>query len=70
MVGSRLTKEEVAQFLAKHPEDVGPVNGSIYTWRDAFNETDRTIMTISHFMEVSLLFLMEDYLFYFLCLLG
>uniref|UniRef100_A0A8C6VPK5 P-type phospholipid transporter n=1 Tax=Naja naja TaxID=35670 RepID=A0A8C6VPK5_NAJNA len=50
-VGSRWSREEVAQFLAKHPEDVGPVNGSIYTWRDAFNETDRTIMIISYFME-------------------
>uniref|UniRef100_A0A670ZUV4 P-type phospholipid transporter n=1 Tax=Pseudonaja textilis TaxID=8673 RepID=A0A670ZUV4_PSETE len=51
MVGSRWTRQEIAQFLAKHPEDVGPVNSSVYTWRDAFNETDRTIMTISHFME-------------------
>ncbi|XP_070598469.1 phospholipid-transporting ATPase ABCA1 isoform X2 [Erythrolamprus reginae] len=51
MVGSRLTREQVVQFVAKHPEDVGPVNGSIYTWRNAFNETDRTIMSISHFME-------------------
>lgn len=52
--------EEVAQFLAKHPEDVRPVNGSTYTWRNAVNETDQAIMTISRFMEVSLLFLMDD----------
>uniref|UniRef100_A0A670ZUT2 P-type phospholipid transporter n=1 Tax=Pseudonaja textilis TaxID=8673 RepID=A0A670ZUT2_PSETE len=50
-IKKRGIRQEIAQFLAKHPEDVGPVNSSVYTWRDAFNETDRTIMTISHFME-------------------
>ncbi|KAH0628410.1 hypothetical protein JD844_009534 [Phrynosoma platyrhinos] len=51
LVGSRWTIEDVALFLAKNPEDIKPVNGSTYTWRDAFNETDYAVMTISRFME-------------------
>ncbi|KAJ6657074.1 hypothetical protein lerEdw1_002819 [Lerista edwardsae] len=49
--GTQWTVEDVSIFLAKNPEDVHPVNGAIYTWRDAFNETDYAIMTISRFME-------------------
>nr|XP_056703951.1 phospholipid-transporting ATPase ABCA1 [Euleptes europaea] len=49
--GSNWTVEDVAVFLAKYPEDVQTVNGSTYSWRDAFNETDRAVMTISRFME-------------------
>ncbi|XP_007428699.1 ATP-binding cassette sub-family A member 1 [Python bivittatus] len=51
LMGLSWTMEEIALFLAKYPEDVRPVNGSTYTWRDAFNETDEAIMTISRFME-------------------
>lgn len=43
---------DVADFLTKASEDRRP-SGSAYTWRDAFNETDRAIKTISQFMEVS-----------------
>ncbi|XP_066471023.1 phospholipid-transporting ATPase ABCA1 [Tiliqua scincoides] len=49
--GSQWTVEDVSRFLAKNPEDIHPVNGAVYTWRDAFNETDYAIMTISRFME-------------------
>ncbi|KAL8202962.1 UNVERIFIED_CONTAM: ATP-binding cassette sub- A member 1 [Gekko kuhli] len=49
--GSDWTIEDVAVFLAKYPEDVQPVNGSTYSWRDAFNETDHAVMAISRFME-------------------
>uniref|UniRef100_M3ZWJ2 ATP-binding cassette, sub-family A (ABC1), member 1A n=1 Tax=Xiphophorus maculatus TaxID=8083 RepID=M3ZWJ2_XIPMA len=41
---------DVADFLTKASEDRRP-SGSAYTWRDAFNETDRAIKTISQFME-------------------
>uniref|UniRef100_A0A3B3YXP1 ABC transporter domain-containing protein n=1 Tax=Poecilia mexicana TaxID=48701 RepID=A0A3B3YXP1_9TELE len=41
---------DVADFLTKVSEDRRP-SGSAYTWRDAFNETDRAIKTISQFME-------------------
>ncbi|XP_062985205.1 phospholipid-transporting ATPase ABCA1 [Elgaria multicarinata webbii] len=51
LVGSAWTIEDVTLFLAKYPEDVHPVNGSSYTWRNAFNETDGAISTISHFMD-------------------
>uniref|UniRef100_A0A8C0FTL6 P-type phospholipid transporter n=1 Tax=Bubo bubo TaxID=30461 RepID=A0A8C0FTL6_BUBBB len=33
------------------PEPFETSNGSVYTWMDAFNETDRAIQTISRFME-------------------
>lgn len=49
---SNWTVEDVARFLSKHPEDLETANGSVYTWVDAFNETDRAIQTISRFMEV------------------
>ncbi|XP_029460267.1 ATP-binding cassette sub-family A member 1 isoform X2 [Rhinatrema bivittatum] len=42
--------EEVSRFLAKHPEDVQS-SGVAYSWRDALNETDRAVLTISRFME-------------------
>ncbi|KAM6034462.1 phospholipid-transporting ATPase ABCA1 isoform 3-T5 [Chlamydotis macqueenii] len=48
---SNWTVEDVARFLSNHPEDFGTANGSVYTWVDAFNETDRAIQTISRFME-------------------
>lgn len=55
-MGSSWTVEDLSLFLAKNPEDVHPVNGSTRTWREAFNETDHAVLTISRFMEVSLIF--------------
>uniref|UniRef100_A0A8D0GXJ4 P-type phospholipid transporter n=1 Tax=Sphenodon punctatus TaxID=8508 RepID=A0A8D0GXJ4_SPHPU len=52
--GSGWTVEDVSLFLTKNPEDVQPVNGSTYTWRNAFNETEHAVQTISRFMEASL----------------
>lgn len=48
------TAKDIMAFVAKHPEDVQSTNGSVYTWREAFNETNRAIQTISRFMEVRL----------------
>uniref|UniRef100_A0A8C2TQN9 P-type phospholipid transporter n=1 Tax=Coturnix japonica TaxID=93934 RepID=A0A8C2TQN9_COTJA len=45
------TDADVARFLSKHPEESETDNGMVYTWVDAFNETDRAIQTISRFME-------------------
>ncbi|KAI5138284.1 Phospholipid-Transporting Atpase Abca1 [Manis pentadactyla] len=45
------TAKDIVAFLAKHPEDVRSTNGSVYTWREAFNETSQAIQTISRFME-------------------
>uniref|UniRef100_A0AAY4AA33 P-type phospholipid transporter n=1 Tax=Denticeps clupeoides TaxID=299321 RepID=A0AAY4AA33_9TELE len=42
--------EDISKFLSKTPEDKG-LSGTIYTWRDVFNETDQAILTISRFME-------------------
>lgn len=49
--GTQWTIEDVSMFLAKNPEDIPRGSGAVYTWRDAFNETDYAIMTISRFME-------------------
>lgn len=46
------TAQDIMAFLAKNPEDVQSPNGSTYTWREAFNETNQAIQTISRFMEV------------------
>ncbi|XP_033029913.1 phospholipid-transporting ATPase ABCA1 [Lacerta agilis] len=51
LMGSSWTIEDLSLFLAKNPEDVHPVNGSTRTWREAFNETDHAVLTISRFME-------------------
>ncbi|KAM9081600.1 phospholipid-transporting ATPase ABCA1 isoform 1-T3 [Megaptera novaeangliae] len=45
------TARDIVAFLAKHPEEVQSTNGSVYTWREAFNETNQAIQTISRFME-------------------
>lgn len=45
------TAQDIMAFLAKNPEDVQSPNGSVYTWREAFNETNQAIQTISRFME-------------------
>ncbi|XP_038625429.1 phospholipid-transporting ATPase ABCA1 [Tachyglossus aculeatus] len=49
--GSDWTVRDIVAFLSKHPEDHQSTNGSMYNWRDAFNETNRAIQTISRFME-------------------
>lgn len=45
------TAKDIMAFLAKHPEDVQSANGSVYTWREAFNESNRAVQTIARFME-------------------
>ncbi|XP_072460287.1 phospholipid-transporting ATPase ABCA1 isoform X2 [Notamacropus eugenii] len=45
------TTSDIAAFLAKYPEDVQTASGPVYTWRDAFNETNWAIQTIARFME-------------------
>lgn len=45
------TSEDIARFLAKESEGG---QAGLYTWRDALNETDRVVLTMSRFMEVSL----------------
>lgn len=52
LAGLDWTPNDIMAFLAKHPEDVPSANGSVYTWREAFNETNQAIQTISRFMEV------------------
>ncbi|XP_028834348.1 phospholipid-transporting ATPase ABCA1a isoform X2 [Denticeps clupeoides] len=48
--GTEYRVEDISKFLSKTPEDKG-LSGTIYTWRDVFNETDQAILTISRFME-------------------
>ncbi|GAB0205031.1 phospholipid-transporting ATPase ABCA1 [Grus japonensis] len=48
---SNWTVEDLSHFLSNRPEDFETGNDSVYTWVDAFNETDRAIQTISRFME-------------------
>lgn len=52
LAGLDWTAQDIMAFLAKNPEDVQSPNGSVYTWREAFNETNQAIQTISRFMEV------------------
>lgn len=47
------TVEDISNFLSKQADNQQPP-GSYLTWRDVFNETDQAIMSISHFMEVSI----------------
>ncbi|XP_074136153.1 phospholipid-transporting ATPase ABCA1 [Sminthopsis crassicaudata] len=49
--GLNWTASDIAAFLAKYPEDVQIASGPVYTWREAFNETNRAIQTIARFME-------------------
>uniref|UniRef100_A0AAY4A4F8 P-type phospholipid transporter n=1 Tax=Denticeps clupeoides TaxID=299321 RepID=A0AAY4A4F8_9TELE len=49
-LGTEYRVEDISKFLSKTPEDKG-LSGTIYTWRDVFNETDQAILTISRFME-------------------
>uniref|UniRef100_A0A8C7ZIP7 P-type phospholipid transporter n=1 Tax=Oryzias sinensis TaxID=183150 RepID=A0A8C7ZIP7_9TELE len=48
--GTEWHVSDVANFLSKASEDKRPA-GTAYTWRDAFNESDHAIQTISRFME-------------------
>ncbi|XP_068090529.1 phospholipid-transporting ATPase ABCA1 isoform X4 [Hyperolius riggenbachi] len=45
------TSEDISRFLAKDPADAQEESGKAYTWRDALNETDRIVLTMSRFME-------------------
>ncbi|NP_001108058.2 phospholipid-transporting ATPase ABCA1b [Danio rerio] len=50
LAGTQWSVEDVISFLSKHSEDTRP-QGTAFTWRDVFNETDQAIMSISRFME-------------------
>lgn len=54
LAGLDWTAEDIVAFLAKYPEDVQSENSSVYTWREAFNETNGAVQTIGRFMEVRL----------------
>ncbi|XP_075450764.1 phospholipid-transporting ATPase ABCA1 isoform X2 [Ascaphus truei] len=45
------TVEDISRFLAKRPRDAQTESGTAYTWREALNETDRVVLTMSRFME-------------------
>ncbi|KAM9329361.1 phospholipid-transporting ATPase ABCA1 [Gastrophryne carolinensis] len=45
------TSEDISRFMAKEPTEAEDVSGAMYTWRDALNETDRVVLTMSRFME-------------------
>lgn len=50
--GTELRVSDIAAFLSKTSVNKKHA-GSVYTWRDVFNETNHAIQTISRFMEVS-----------------
>lgn len=52
--GTQWSVQDISSFLTKHSEDTRPP-GTAFTWRNVFNETDQAIMSISRFMEVSLI---------------
>lgn len=43
--------EDISRFLAKEVFEAQDESGTIYTWREALNETDRVVLTMSRFME-------------------
>lgn len=45
------TSEDISRFLAKEVFEAQEESGTIYTWREALNETDRVVLTMSRFME-------------------
>uniref|UniRef100_A0A8C5P7H9 ATP binding cassette subfamily A member 1 n=1 Tax=Leptobrachium leishanense TaxID=445787 RepID=A0A8C5P7H9_9ANUR len=45
------TTEDISRFLSKQPKDELAESASYYTWREALNETDRVILTMSRFIE-------------------
>ncbi|XP_026872164.2 phospholipid-transporting ATPase ABCA1b [Electrophorus electricus] len=50
LTGTQWSVQDVINFLSKQSEDTRPP-GTVFTWRDVFNETDQAIMSISRFME-------------------
>ncbi|TSK45874.1 ATP-binding cassette sub-family A member 1 [Bagarius yarrelli] len=48
--GTQWSVQDLSSFLTKHSEDTRPP-GTVFTWRNVFNETDQAIMSISRFME-------------------
>ncbi|KAK1175667.1 phospholipid-transporting ATPase ABCA1-like [Acipenser oxyrinchus oxyrinchus] len=49
--GTGWSVKAISSFLSARAEDSQKTRGSVYTWRDVFNETDHAILTISRFME-------------------
>ncbi|RXM97523.1 ATP-binding cassette sub-family A member 1 [Acipenser ruthenus] len=49
--GTGWSVKAISSFLSARTEDSQKTRGSVYTWRDVFNETDHAILTISRFME-------------------
>ncbi|XP_033869676.3 phospholipid-transporting ATPase ABCA1-like [Acipenser ruthenus] len=49
--GTGWSVKAISSFLSRRSEDSQKTRGSVYTWRDVFNETDHAILTISRFME-------------------
>lgn len=47
------TSADISRFLAKDVFEARDGSGTFYTWREALNETDRVVLTMSRFMEVS-----------------
>ncbi|OCU00960.1 hypothetical protein XELAEV_18006739mg [Xenopus laevis] len=45
------TTENISKFLAKETADAEAESGPSYSWREALNETDRVVLTLSRFME-------------------
>ncbi|XP_072260467.1 phospholipid-transporting ATPase ABCA1 isoform X3 [Pyxicephalus adspersus] len=45
------TSEDISRFLAKEVAEAQDGSGTTYTWREALNETDRVVLTMSRFME-------------------
>uniref|UniRef100_A0A4W3JZM3 ABC transporter domain-containing protein n=1 Tax=Callorhinchus milii TaxID=7868 RepID=A0A4W3JZM3_CALMI len=41
LAGTSWTASDIYNFLVKYPEDAQYSNGSAYTWREAYNETDQ-----------------------------
>lgn len=53
LAGTSWTVNDISNFIAKYPEEAQHSNKSTYTWREAYNETEQAIHTISLVMEVS-----------------
>uniref|UniRef100_UPI00398F4B51 phospholipid-transporting ATPase ABCA1-like n=1 Tax=Pristiophorus japonicus TaxID=55135 RepID=UPI00398F4B51 len=51
LAGTSWTAADLSHFLAKYPEELHHPNRSTYTWREAYNETEQAIHTISLAME-------------------
>ncbi|XP_040215378.1 phospholipid-transporting ATPase ABCA1 isoform X4 [Rana temporaria] len=45
------TSADISRFLAKDVFEARDGSGTFYTWREALNETDRVVLTMSRFME-------------------